>query len=270
MQLNWDVDPEIIRLFGIVSLRYYSLLFVLGLLLGLRVVKGLWVRDNWSVKELDRLTIYVFVATILGARLGHCLFYEPAYYLQHPLEIFLPFRFTDGSFEITGFQGLASHGGILAVFIAIWIFSRKSKYGFLSILDKVSIGGALTAVFIRCGNFMNSEIIGKATGSNYGVVFKRVDDVLRHPGQLYEAIAYLIIFLILLFLNKTRSRRADGFLFGAFFTLLFIARFLIERFKINQVEFEEGMLFNMGQLLSIPFIVLGIIIMIVRFKRIRG
>jgi len=266
MQFDWNVDPEIIRLFGAIPIRYYSLLFVSGLLLGLYVVKKLWVKDGWDIEELDKLTKYVFIATILGARLGHCLFYEPAYFLANPLEIFLPFSFKDGGFTFTGFQGLASHGGILAVFIAIWIFSKKSKLGFFSILDKVAVGGVLTGAFIRMGNFMNSEIIGKATEANYGVVFKRVDDMLRHPSQLYESIAYLAIFVILLVIYKTKHRRKDGFVFGVFFTLLFIARFLIEFSKIDQVGFEEGMFINMGQVLSIPFILLGLVVMYLKFR----
>ena len=266
MQVEWDVNPEIIRLFDVISIRYYSLLFISGLLLGLHVVKRLWERDNWQISKLNRLSTFVFIATIVGARLGHCLFYEPQYYLSHPLEIILPITTQNRKLEFTGFQGLASHGGILAVFIAIWLFSRKSKLKFFSILDKVSIGGALTAVFIRLGNFMNSEIIGMPTNSNFGVIFKRVDNVLRHPGQLYEAFAYLIIFLIILFVYKDKHKRKDGFVFGLFFTLLFISRFLLEYFKINQVQFEEGMIINMGQALSIPFILLGITIMIMKYN----
>jgi prolipoprotein diacylglyceryl transferase len=160
-------------------------------------VKQLWEKEGWEIDELDKLTKYVFIATLVGARLGHCLFYEPDYFLAHPLEIFLPFKIKQGEFIFTGFQGLASHGGILAVFIAIWLFSRKSKLNFFSILDKVAVGGVLTGAFIRLGNFMNSEIIGKPTNADYGVIFKKVDNLLRHPSQLYEAMAYLVIFIIL-------------------------------------------------------------------------
>ena len=266
MQIEWDVNPEIIRLFDVVPIRYYSLMFISGLLIGLYVIKKVWVKDGWLISDLDRLTVFVIVATIAGARLGHCLFYEPHYYLSHPHEIFLPFKIQNGGVEFTGFQGLASHGGILAVFIAIWVFSKKSNLSFFSTLDKVSLGGAITAIFIRLGNFMNSEIIGKATHSNYGVVFKRVDNNLRHPGQLYEAFAYLIIFLIINFAYKNKQNRKEGFVFGLFFTLLFIVRFLIEYFKINQVGFEDGMAINMGQILSIPFIILGIIITIMKYN----
>jgi prolipoprotein diacylglyceryl transferase len=266
MQFEWNTDPELVRLFGTIPIRYYSLLFVSGLLLGLYVVKQLWEKEGWEIDELDKLTKYVFIATLVGARLGHCLFYEPDYFLVHPLEIFLPFKIRQGEFIFTGFQGLASHGGILAVFIAIWLFSRKSKLNFFSILDKVAVGGVLTGAFIRLGNFMNSEIIGKPTNADYGVIFKKVDNLLRHPSQLYEAMAYLVIFIILVSIYKTKHKRKAGFVFGVFFTLLFVGRFLIEFSKIDQVAFEEGMFINMGQVLSVPFILLGIVVMYLKFK----
>lgn len=262
MIIEWNPDPEIFRLFGTFSLRYYSLLFVGGLILGYQVVKRIYLREGISQEQLDRLAMYIFIATIVGARLGHCLFYEPAYYLKHPLEMLLPIQIVNGEVNFTGYQGLASHGGILAVFIAILLYCRKYKFNFFDVLDKVSIGGALAGAFIRLGNFMNSEIIGKATGGDYGVIFVRVDQVPRHPAQLYESIAYFIIFFVLLYLYKNkRSGFGRGFIFGLFFTLLFVSRFIIEFFKIDQVDFEEGMLFNMGQLLSIPFILLGLYIM---------
>ena len=262
LAITWNTNPVLVELFGKVPIRYYSLLFAGGLFLGYLIVKRLWVKDKMSIDDLDKLAFYVFVATILGARLGHCLFYEPAYYLQHPLEMILPFNFKGGSFNFTGFQGLASHGGILGVFIAIWLFSRKTKIKIFNVLDKVAVGGALTGAFIRLGNFMNSEILGKATEANYGIIFKRVDNVVRHPAQLYESLAYFLIFLLLFFLYRNKSfKRGDGFIFGLFFSFLFLARFVIEFFKINQVNFEDGMALNMGQLLSIPFMIAGIIVM---------
>lgn len=260
MQFHWNIDPELANLFGTFSIRYYSLCFVLGLFLGYVVVKRFWLKDNWKLEDLEKLTTWIIIATILGARIGHCLFYEPEYYLRHPLEMIIPLKFVDGGIQFTGYQGLASHGGIFAVFLAIWLFSRKSGLKLYSILDKVAVGGSLTAVFIRLGNFMNSEIIGKPTGSDYGVVFERVDDLLRHPSQLYESAAYFAIFIIT-YLVYQKRKFADGFVFGLFFTLLFISRFLIEFTKINQVSFESDMTFNMGQLLSIPFIIFGLIVM---------
>ena len=262
MTINWDIDPELINLFGILSLRYYSLLFALGLMLGYIVVRRIWIQEQMEIVLLEKLGMYIFTATLVGARVGHCLFYEPAYYLRRPWEIILPFTIENGAIEFTGYQGLASHGGILAVFIAIIIFSRKYKLNVYDILDKVAVGGALTAVFIRLGNFMNSEIIGIPTDSSFGVVFKRVDNIVRHPAQLYEALSYFAIFLIIYFLYKSEKSKAHGFVFGLFFCLLFASRFIIEFVKIEQVNFEKGMIFNMGQLLSLPFIILGIALMI--------
>jgi len=264
MAIEWDINPEIVNIFGLISIRYYSLLFMLGLLLGIATVKRIWVNEGLAISKFEKLTVYVFLATIIGARLGHCLFYEPSYYLYHPLEIILPFNFHNGNFNFTGYQGLASHGGILAVFMTVLAYCYKNNLSFFSIIDKVSIGGAMTAVFIRVGNFMNSEIIGKATNTSFGVIFKRVDNVIRHPSQLYEALAYLVIFCIILYVYRMKSNRQDGFVFGLFFTLLFIARFSIEFTKINQVGFENGMPINMGQLLSVPFIILGLTIMVLK------
>ena len=265
MTLVWDIDPEIINFSGKFSIRYYSILFAAGLFLGYSVVRKFWMNEGLLNDHLDKLALYIFLATIIGARLGHCLFYEPEYYLNHPLEMLFPITIEDGSLRFVGFQGLASHGGILAVFIAIFLFSRKYKTNFYSILDKVSVGGALTAVFIRLGNFMNSEIIGTPTNSNYGVIFKRVDDVVRHPAQVYEATAYFIIFVSLYFLYRMK-KNIPGLVFGIFFTSLFISRFIIEFFKIDQVPFEDGMTINMGQLLSIPFIILGLVFCVFSFR----
>ncbi len=270
MILDWDIDPVLLRI-GQFELRYYGLLFVTGLALGYTVVKRMYQREGLSLEKLDTLAFYVFLATIVGARLGHCLFYEPEYYLKHPLQMILPFRITDGEFNFTGYQGLASHGGILGVFIAIILYSRKHKGPLMEILDKVAVGGALTGVFIRLANFFNSEILGKPTGGDYGVIFRRVDDVVRHPGQLYESLSYLIIFIILFTLyHRTDLKRKHGFLFGLFFVLLFLARFVVEYFKINQVSFEEGMSYNMGQLLSIPFILGGLFAMWWSWRRYGG
>lgn len=263
MQFEWNIDPVLINLFDTFSIRYYSLCFALGIYLGYLVVKRLWLREGWSLESLDKLAFWIIVATILGARLGHCIFYEPEYYLSHPLEMILPFKWGDGGIQFTGFRGLASHGGIFAVFLAIYLFSRKFGLKLFSILDKVAVGGSLTAVFIRLGNFMNSEIIGKPTGADYGVVFSRVDDLLRHPSQLYESMAYLAIFAITYMVYQSKKYK-DGFVFGLFFTLLFISRFLIEYTKMNQVDFESNMAINMGQTLSIPFVVFGMLVMYFR------
>lgn len=266
--INWNTDPEIVKLFGTFSLRYYSLLFVSGLFLGYYIVKRIYLSEGESIEELERLSIFVFAGTIIGARLGHCLFYELEYYLSHPLEMLLPFRWKIGeSFEFTGYQGLASHGGAIGVLTGILIYCKKYKVNFLWVLDRLAIATPITGAFIRFGNFMNSEIIGKPTNSDFGIVFARVDLIPRHPTQLYEAFAYLIIFLVLLlFYSKQKAKRKDGIVFGFFLVLLFVARILIEFFKINQVDFENGMFMNMGQLLSIPFVLAGLTIMIWKRK----
>jgi len=257
--IEWGIDPQI---FDGLPFRYYSILFVTGLALGYWVVKRIYEREKLSVEDLDRLAFYIFIGTVVGARLGHCLFYEPDYYLSRPWEMILPIKIEDSGVRFTGFLGLASHGGILGVFIAIWLYCRKTKTKIFSVLDKVAIGGSLTAVFIRLGNFMNSEILGKATGGDYGVIFTRVDQIPRHPAQLYESFAYLLIFIALsLYYRKRGKDYQDGFVFGLFFSLLFIARFTIEFFKENQVAFEDNLSFNMGQLLSIPFIIAGFTVM---------
>jgi prolipoprotein diacylglyceryl transferase len=258
--INWNTDPEIIKLFGLISLRYYSLLFGAGMILGYLIVKQLYRKENIPIENLDKLTIYIFAGTILGARLGHCLFYEPEYYLKNLHEIFLPFTWGNGGgFQFTGYRGLASHGGAIGVLIAIFIYCRKEHFNFLWVLDKIAIATPVTGMFIRFGNFMNSEIVGKPTNSDFGIVFQRIDLLPRHPTQLYESFAYLLIFLFLIVIyQKQKETRRDGFIFGLFLMFLFFGRFLIEFFKINQVEFESGMFLNMGQLLSIPFIITGI------------
>jgi len=266
--INWNLDPEIFNVFGLISIRYYGVLFISGLILGYLIVKQIYKRENEPIENLDKISLYIFIGTIIGARLGHCLFYEPEYYFSNPLEIFLPIRFlNNGGFEFTGFQGLASHGGAIGVLISIIICCKRNNYNLLWFLDRVSIAIPITGAFIRFGNFMNSEIIGVPTNSNYGIVFERVDLLPRHPTQLYEAFSYILIFGILYLLYRKYSKRVgNGFIFGLFLFLLFTARFLIEYFKINQVEFESGMLINMGQILSIPFIISGIVLMIWKRK----
>lgn len=256
--ISWNVDPEIVNVFGI-SIRYYGLLFVTGLLLSIYVLGWIFRMENIPQNHLEKLAIYGTIGIFVGARLGHCLFYEPSYYFAHPLEMILPITFLpDGGIKFIGYQGLASHGGALGFLISVYFYSRKTKHSMIDTLDLVAIVGALTGVFIRLGNFMNSEIIGIPTSKPWGVIFERVDNLPRHPAQLYEAISYFIIFTIMMILyKKMRDRLKNGFFFGLVLILCFIARFLIEFVKENQVGFEDGMTFNMGQLLSLPYIVVG-------------
>lgn len=178
---HWDVDPVIFWITDSFPLKYYGLIFVTGLLLGYFIVKRIYEKENIPIEHLEKLLIYIVIGTVVGARLGHCLFYDPEYYLSRPLEIFLPIAEVNGSFKFVGFQGLASHGGALGVLIAIIWYSKKYKTKLLWVLDRVAIGSPLAGAFIRLGNFMNSEIYGKPTNGNWGVVFRRDDLIPRHP-----------------------------------------------------------------------------------------
>jgi len=257
--INWNADPEIINIFGI-SIRYYGLLFVSGLILCIYLLGWIYKRESIPAENLEKLSIYSMIGILVGARLGHCLFYEPSYYLSHPLEMILPITFPpDGGIKFSGYQGLASHGGVLGLLIALYIYSRKTKHSMIDTLDLIAVVAGLSFVFIRFGNFMNSEIIGMPTTKPWGVIFERVDNIPRHPAQLYEAISYFIIFTFMMLLyKKLRARLKNGFLFGLATILFFTARFLIEFVKENQVRFEDGMTLNMGQLLSLPYIAVGI------------
>jgi phosphatidylglycerol---prolipoprotein diacylglyceryl transferase len=256
--INWNADPEIINIFGI-SIRYYGLLFVSGLILCIFLLGWIYKRESIPAENLEKLSIYGMIGILVGARLGHCLFYEPSYYLSHPLEMILPITFPpDGGIKFTGYQGLASHGGVIGLLIALYIYSRKTKHSMIDTLDLIAVVSGLSFGFIRLGNFMNSEIIGNPTTLPWGVIFERVDNIPRHPAQLYEAISYFIIFTIMMLLyKKKRARLKNGFLFGLAAVLFFTARLLIEFLKENQVGFEDKMTLNMGQLLSLPFIALG-------------
>jgi phosphatidylglycerol---prolipoprotein diacylglyceryl transferase len=256
---HWNATPEIVNIFGI-PIRYYGLLFVSGLVLCIYILGWIYKRENIPSEHLEKLSIYGMIGILAGARLGHCLFYEPSYYLSHPLEMILPVTFPPGGgIKFIGYQGLASHGGALGLLIAIYFYSRKTKHSMIDTIDLIAVVAGLSFGFIRLGNFMNSEIIGIPTTKPWGVIFDQVDNIPRHPAQLYEAIAYFIIFTIMMLLyKKMRARLKNGLLFG-FATVLFVtARFVIEFIKESQVEFEDGMTLNMGQLLSLPYILVGI------------
>ncbi|RKE02419.1 prolipoprotein diacylglyceryl transferase [Marinifilum flexuosum] len=258
-QINWNPDPEIFNILGI-SIRYYSLLFLSGILLSITVLKWIFKQEKLPEANLEKLSMYGIIGILLGARLGHCLFYEPGYYLNHPLEILLPIQFTSSSgIEFTGYRGLASHGGALGLIIALFLYSRKTKHSMLDTIDLIAVVTGLGAGFIRLANLMNSEIVGMPSNKAWAFVFERIDTIPRHPAQLYEAICYFLIFAFMLFLYKTkRAQFKNGVLFGTVLFLIFTARFFIEFVKENQVAFESGMQFNMGQLLSIPYIIVGL------------
>jgi phosphatidylglycerol---prolipoprotein diacylglyceryl transferase len=261
--IYWNVDSVIFWITDSFPLKYYGLLFAFGLILGYMIVARIYKRENVSLEILDEILIYIVVGTILGARLGHCLFYEPEYFFKNPIEILLPIKKIGETYQFVGFQGLASHGGTIGVLIAIIMYCKKHKVNLLWQLDRIAIAVPVSAAFIRFGNFMNSEIYGKPTNGSWGVVFMKDDLIPRHPTQLYEAFSYLLIFAVLYFLYQSKiSQKRDGLLFGALLVLLFMARFCIEFFKENQESFENQMPINMGQLLSIPFIIVGLILIV--------
>ena len=260
--INWDISPEIFNLGGI-SIRYYGLLFAVAFILGYKVEEKMFKSEGLPMAWLDKLWLYVAIATIVGARLGHCIFYDWAYYSQHPLEMILPVRFSP-EFKFTGYQGLASHGAAIGIIAGLWYYSRKvSKKSIFWILDRAVIPIALAGFFIRTGNLMNSEIVGLPTNMPWGFRFMNSDlpnpELPRHPAQLYEAICYLFSFFVLMYLYwRTNVKKKMGFIFGDFLILIFSARFIIEFVKEVQERWEAGMALNMGQILSIPFILAGI------------
>lgn len=257
--VNWNVDPEIFRI-GPVAVRWYGLLFAAAFFAGYVILQRIFKNEGLSQELLDKLTMYVFLGTVIGARLGHCLFYEPAYYLSHPLEILKIWQ-----------GGLASHGAAIAILMALFLFSRKVKKSFLWTFDRVVIVAALGCAFIRVGNLMNSEIYGYVTDVKWGFVFIRDHQLVpRHPTQIYEALSYLVVFFILFFSYwRIEKAKTEGFLSGVFMVLMFSARFLIEFLKEVQEDFESSMVLNMGQWLSLPFIIAGlaIIFYILRNKK---
>lgn len=262
LYILWNPDLEIFRI-GNFAIRWYSTCWLIGLALAYFIVK--WLYKDQKVKDayFDPLFMYCFLGILIGARLGHCLFYQPEYFLSswtHVVEMFLPIhQMADGSWKFTGYEGLASHGGTLGLMIALYLYYRRTHMNLWHVLDDIAIATPITACFIRLGNLMNSEIIGTPTHVPWAFIFERVDMTPRHPGQLYEAIAYFFFFFVMLhFYKRTTKKVGTGFYFGLCLTLIFTFRFFIEYTKDIQVDFESGMIFNMGQLLSIPFIILGI------------
>lgn len=264
--IHWDIDPEIFNLFGI-PVRYYGILFVGGIVLAIFILEKMAKSQGFTQKEWDKLTLYGLLGIVLGARLGHCLFYQPDYFLSHPIEILLPIQQTvDGSYHFIGYQGLASHGGGLGLILALIIFTWQTKRDLWITLDLVAIVTPIAGFFIRMANLMNSEIIGKPTDMPWGVEFVRSQEWVKqchslpcHPTQVYEGLTYLAIFILNMFLYKRfKSHVGTGFFFGLTITLIFVARFFIEFLKLRQVEFENQMSLDMGQWLSIPFVLVGV------------
>jgi prolipoprotein diacylglyceryl transferase len=247
LEIWWTVSPEIFSI-GPISIRWYGLLFALAFVFGYMIMQHIYKLENKSIEDLDKLSIHIILGTVIGARLGHCFFYEPEYYLLKPLEIIKVWQ-----------GGLASHGAAIGILISLYIFSKKVKgQNTLWILDRLVIVIALGGALIRLGNLFNSEIFGKPTGVWWAFIFVRVDEVPRHPTQIYESLFYFISSLILYFrYRKEKSNLKLGLNFGLFLILIFGFRIFIEIFKENQSAFEANLPLNMGQLLSIPFVILG-------------
>mgnify|MGYP001251527330 CR=1 FL=1 len=244
----WDVDEVFFHIWGPFSVRWYSLLFLSGLLLGHYLFNLMAKAENKPTEPSETAFAYIVLGTVIGARIGHCLFYNPSYYFSDPLRIL---KVWEG--------GLASHGGYVGVITAAYLLSRKVKeYPFLWFIDRVAIVSVLGGAFIRLGNFFNSEIVGKVTNVSWAVIFTRYDQSPRHPAQIYEAIAYALISMILYFVYRYHKRSPlPGRLLGLALFLGFFFRFFIENLKENQVSYEDAMAFNMGQSLSIPLAVIG-------------
>jgi prolipoprotein diacylglyceryl transferase len=264
--ITWNVDPEIFHI-GQLSIRWYGLLFASAFLSGYIIFTRYLATERLTSEMMDQLLIYIALGTVIGARLGHCFFYEPDYFLKNPLEILKIWK-----------GGLASHGAAIGILLSLWLYVRKYKLSFLWMIDRIVIVVASGGAFIRLGNLFNSEIYGRPTSLPWGFEFVRdklydpatgdlLPTVARHPTQLYEALSYILIFVILFsFYRKRHLKVRDGFIFGVFMILLFSARILIEFVKNDQVPFEAAMKLNMGQWLSLPFIVAGVAMILLTKK----
>tara|TARA_B100001769_G_scaffold161575_1_gene126935 strand:- start:3573 stop:4433 length:861 start_codon:yes stop_codon:yes gene_type:complete len=278
MKFNWSPSETLFEIGGF-GIHVYSLMFVIAFLLGYRICKKIFLTEGINQKYLEPLFMFMVISTLLGARLGDVIFYSWDYYQNHLIEILLPIRENPSKdimfgivkgYEFIGFRGLASHGASIGIILGLFLFQKKFKIkSFLWLLDRLTIPISLGAFFVRIGNFFNSEIVGKYTGSNFGVVFENRGEILpRHPAQLYEAIGYLFLFILLRKLYKTNLREKDGIFLGVFFLVLFGVRFLVEFVKESQGGIEKFLpILSTGQWLSIPFIFLGIVIIILKFRK---
>ena len=266
LTINWNPDPELFNLFGSFPIRYYGLLWGIGIVLACIIVQRQYRDRKISEDKFTPLFFYCVIGITVGAWLGHCIFYDWGYYQNHLIEMILPIKqFPNEGWKWIGYRGLASHGGTLGLIIALWLYCRKTKMHYMDVLDMIAVATPICACFIRLANLMNSEIIGKPTDVPWAFVFEQVDMLPRHPAQLYEAIAYLIFFLGMVYLYKKSDHGTKlhrGFFFGLCLTEIFTFRFFVEFLKENQVDFENTMTLNMGQWLSIPFVIIGIYFML--------
>lgn len=265
LKFVWDPSKGI-DIFGFFTLHYYSMMWIVAFIIGFFIMKRIYKNDGQTDEALDSIFIYSVLGIMIGARLGHVIFYQPELFKEDFFSIFLPFSFK-GGMHFTGFQGLASHGAAIGMILSMYLYNKKVLHkSVIWILDRVVIPVASGAVFVRIGNFINSEIVGKPTGTDFGVVFvQNGEDFARHPAQLYESFSYIFVFLILFYFYwKTKKSEQQGFLFGLFLVLLWTIRFFVEFVKEPQgEEYFTMMGLNTGQLLSIPFILIGLYFMFI-------
>ena len=257
--ITWNVDPIIFKA-GAMRVGWYGLLLASGFFLAYLVFQKIAKNEKVDLNLIDKFAFLTVIWTIVGLRLGHCLFYQWDYFQNHILEIFIPFVEAANGWEFTGFEGLASHGGTLAIILFVLYFSRKRKMNILWLLDRLSIAIPLAAAFVRCGNLMNSEIVGTFTTQPWGFIFVRLHETEpRHPSQLYEALVYFSLFAYQMwyYFKYSKGHIPAGRSVGTLLVVIFTARFFIEFIKEVQVSFENNMVLDMGQWLSIPFIILG-------------
>ena len=262
---EWAPNEKIFSL-GSIGIHWHSLMFLLAFYIGFQILKKIYIKEGKNVALLDPFLVHMVLGTIIGARLGEVLFYNWEYFQNNLLEIFLPIKINDSGWKFIGFRGLSSHGATVGIIISIIIYKIKYKYdSVLWIFDRLVIAVAIGGMFVRVGNFFNSEIVGKFTNSDYGIIFlNRGENLPRHPAQLYEAFGYLILFVLLkLIYNKSLLSQKKGFIFGFFLTILFTIRFIVEFVKESQGGIEENLgILATGQWLSIPFVFLGGLLMI--------
>lgn len=252
----WSTNPVALSFFGL-HIYWYGILFAAAILVGLEFMKWVFKQEEKEIALLDSMFLYIVIGIVVGARLGHCLFYDPAFYLANPLKIIAIWE-----------GGLASHGGGLGVIIALYLYVKKYKMSFLWLLDRVAIPTALFGFFVRMGNFMNSEIVGHQTDLPWAIIFTKIDMLPRHPTQLYEAFSYLFIFVVLALIYKTKAQKlGQGFLFGLFLTLIFSARLAIEFIKEKQESYSTEFFLSTGQMLSLPFLLLGIVLIVLSMRK---
>ena len=251
MPFHWNMNPVIFQV-GPLTVRWYGVFFAAAFLAGYKLMQWIYRREGRPGTEIESLFAYMFIGVLLGARLGHCLFYDPAFYLSHPIEIL---KIWEG--------GLASHGAALGILLSLFVFTQPyDRPSYFWLLDRIVFPVALAGFFIRVGNFFNSEIVGIPTTRSWAVVFESVDAVPRHAVQLYEAFAYGIIFILLVLVYRRKEIACrQGMLLGMFLILVFSARFWLEFLKTRQAAYEASLALSVGQWLSIPFVVLGLILL---------